>query len=592
MNFAWKISGEAGFGITTVGLAFSKICTRHDLQIFDYAEFPSLIRGGTTSYEISISNERIGTLKQYLDMLVCLRQDAFDQNKDRLTPHTIVLYDQDTVSVQGEFIQIPIPYREIRSRHKASQVMVNTISLGATIAILDWDLSSLESLLREEFGRKGEDVITHNYTLAKEGWDKAKQVIATVPELASRIADSLAQYPHITTHRQSTAMRTSLILSGNEAFALGSVVADCRAYYAYPMSPSSSVLTVLAAWAKDTGMIVRHVEDEIGVINEALGSSYVGIRSAVGTSGGGFALMVEAISYAGVAELPLVVYLAQRPGPATGLPTWTGQGDLLFAVHAGHGEFPKIVLAAGDAEELLMLSAEAYNLADVYQVPVIVISDKYLAESHLSIPRSSFDTLVSRYEVRRGKITSQTTQERYLRYQDTQDGISEYLIPGVQQGPYWQANSYEHLEDTHTTEDASEVIRQVNKRARKMDTYLTSGDYKAPQVIGDIEHASVIFVSYGSNKAPIIAAQEILGGVGVQSAYIHFTHLYPMKAEMIRPLFNRTGRYIFVENAHDGQFAKLIRQECAIDIENTLLRYDGRPHLAHEIASSVQHMIR
>ncbi len=588
MVFSWKISGEAGFGITTVGLTFSKICARHGLQIFDYAEFPSLIRGGFTNYEITVADTQIGTLKQELDMLVCLRQDAFDRDAHRLTANSIVIYDQDVVKVEGDFIPIPLPFKEIRTKHKAFQVMVNTISLGATLAILDWDITSFNTILEEDFGRKGQEIITHNITLAKEGWDHVKGLCAQSAELRQRVTDFISRQELLRGRAQALPERRSLLLSGNEAFSLASVVADCRAYFAYPMSPSSSVLTNLAAWAVQTKMVVRHVEDEIAVVSEALGSSFAGVRSSVGTSGGGFALMVESISYAGVAELPLVVYLAQRPGPATGLPTWTGQGDLLFAVHGGHGEFPKVVLAPGDVEEMIELAAHAYNVADVYQIPVIVISDKFLAESHATVDKKWFDTFASSYTVRRGKIVSKTEQIPYLRYKDSPDGISEYLIPGLQDGPFWQANSYEHLEDTHTTEDGPEVVKQVDKRTRKIHTYLTSSDFALPKVFGDLDAASVIFVSFGSNKAPIRYAQQILETEGKKTAYLHFTHLFPLDEIRIRPYFNKNAKYVLVENNHDTQFGKLLRAECGIRLENRLFKYDGRPFFAHEIVNYIK----
>lgn len=590
MIFSWKISGEAGFGITTVGLTFSKICARHGLQVYDYAEFPSLIRGGFTNFEITVSDEGVSALQQKLDMLVCLRQDGFDRDAHRLTANSIVIYDQDTVKVAGDFIQIPMPYKAIRAKHKAFQVMINTISFGATLAILDWDISSFNEILEEEFGRKGQEVIQHNITLAQEGWDHVKNLIAQDEVLRNRIESATGPKALLGAHAHKQSEIKSLIPTGNEAFALASVVADCRGYFAYPMSPASSVLSVLAGWAKDTKMVVRHVEDEIAAISEAIGSAFAGVRSSVGTSGGGFALMVETISYAGVAEIPLVIYLAQRPGPATGLPTWTGQGDLLFAVHAGHGEFPKIVLAPGDAQEMIELTLQAYNLADIYQVPVIILSDKHLAESHTTIDRSWLKNISDSYVVQRGKIVSHTTQIPYLRYKDSPDGISEYLIPGIQKGAFWQANSYEHLEDTHTTEEAPEVIRQVDKRNRKIDTYLASSDYMQPKVFGDIATAKTIFVSYGSNKGAIQYAQRLLKEKSVNTAYIHFTHLYPLSEKSVRPLFEQQATYVLVENDNSGQFGQLLREQCGITIEHKLLKYDGRPIFAHEIASYVQNL--
>lgn len=593
MHYSWKISGEAGFGITTVGLTFSKICARHGLHVFDYAEFPSLIRGGFTTYEVTLSTNNIGSLKETLDMLVCLRQDGFDRDKHRLTPRSVVLFDQDTVKVEGGFIQIPLPLKSLRTKHKAFQVMVNTISLGATLALNRWNIQTFYSILEEEFGRKGQDIIDHNKILAQEGWDYVIELVAKDRELQKKLASSIHANSIISSHSKPLPQKQLLLMTGNEAFSLASVVADCRGYFAYPMSPASTVLTTLASWAKHTKMVVRHVEDEIAVISEALGCAYAGVRSSVGTSGGGFALMVESLSYAGVAEIPLVVYVAQRPGPATGLPTWTGQGDLLFAVHAGHGEFPKIVLAAGDIQEMIEITTKAYDLADTYQVPVVVLADKLVAESHATIDNLWFKELAKKHAPKRGKLVMHTDQNPYLRYKDSPDGISEYLIPGIQKGHFWQANSYEHFEDSHTTEDAEEVVKQVEKRARKLTTYLNSSDYQPPQVFGDIQQASVIFVSYGSNKKAILRAQTMLQDENIHNAYIHFTHLYPLSKTLVKPLFDASGTYVLIENNSEGQLDRLLKSECNIDqITHKLLKYDGRPIFAHEIVTFTKNLIQ
>lgn len=293
--------------------------------------------------------------------------------------------------------------------------------------------------------------------------------------------------------------------------------------------------------------------------------------------------MVEALSYAGVAELPLVTYLVQRPGPATGLPTWTGQGDLLFAVHAGHGEFMKVVLAAGDNEEMIELSSQAYNISDVFQTPVIAIADKLLGESYSSVDKSWFDKANSEYKEDRGQIKTQVDTP-YLRYKDTNSGISDFLIPGIQKDIFWQANSYEHIEDSHTTEDAGETVKQVDKRARKIKTYLDSQYFKLPKIFGDIENSEVTFVSYGTNKHTILSAMKELDLLGVKTSFIHFTHLYPLDQEKIKSVLSKPKRIIFVENGSVGQLSKLLSQEgCLSKSFESILRYDGRPILQSEI---------
>ena len=347
------------------------------------------------------------------------------------------------------------------------------------------------------------------------------------------------------------------------------------------MTPSSGVLTSLAGWGSKTGMVVRHSEDEIAVINSALGASFAGVRSAVGTSGGGFALMVEAVSMAGITELPLVIFISQRPGPATGMPTWTEQGDLLFSVHAGHGEFQKIVLAPGDQQEMIEMTVRAFDLADIYQLPVIVLSDMLLSESHATVPYPEIKQLVETYKPKRGKLVV-TADASYKRYAISDDGISPRLIPG-QDGLYYQANSYEHLEDGHTTESDVERIKQVEKRARKWSTYLQN-DFVLPRIYGDLGKAETVFVGWGSTKGVALETIKQKQLQGRKAAYIHFTSLYPLDEKKITELFaDIQEKCVLVENNATSQLGKLLRMETGVTIERKLNRFDGRPLTADQL---------
>ncbi len=589
MHYTWKLSGEAGFGITTIGYAFTRLCTRLGFYAFDYSEFPSLIRGGFTSHELVFSDHPVATIKKEIDLLIALKQDNFDRDAHRLTPNSIVLYDDQEVNVSCDCISIPMPYRAIKLKHKAYQVMVNTVSIGATYALFGWDFTQVQEMIKEDFAKKGQAVIDFNEALAMEGFEYIQKLITDNGKLKTFTQNLRNRLKPLSTKKEK------LVMTGNDGFAYGSVMAGAGAYTAYPMSPSSSVLATLAAWQPKTGMIVRHVEDEISAINQALAFSYVGVRAATGTSGGGFALMVEGVSYAGIAEMPLVIFIAQRPGPATGLPTWTAQADLLCAVHAGHGEFPKIVLAPGDMQEMIELTTKAYDLADIYQTPVIILSDKLLSESHESVDLEIVRKIQTEYVPNRGKIVSQTNQSPYLRYRDSSDGISELLIPGVQSPHHWQANSYEHLEDTHTTEVASEVVKQTDKRARKQRVYLGDEDYlgeryvgfEMPNQYGELT-ASTVLVCWGGSKSVVCAAQAELARRGVATSAMHFTHVYPLSSK-VRDQFDQAKRYILVENNSEAQLGKVLRMELGIDVgrskEDCILKYDGRPLLIEDIVN-------
>lgn len=568
-DFTWLIGGEAGFGIMTTGVVFSKIATRSGYHIFDYVEYPSLIRGGHNTYEVHVSDTEVSHLNTTLDVLVCLNKETYEKHKNRLTTSSLVIFDQAEFEIKENINKIIVPFKKILSELKGLPIMKNTISLGASVGILGGDINELIKLISEQFEKKSDEVINFNKLFVQAGYDAVKK----------NYSDKVLNY---LVKKQG---EEKLVLTGNDAFSLGSVIADARVYAAYPMTPSSTVLTNLAAWQERVGMVVRHAEDEISVINTAIGSSFMGVRSAVGTSGGGFALMVESLSFAGITEIPIVVFIAQRPGPATGMPTWTEQGDLLFSIFSGHGEFPKIVLAPGDNEEMIELTAKAFNLADVYQLPVIVMSDMYLSESHKSVTKKFVDKFIAGYKTNRGKLINQITNNKYLRYKLSEDGISERLLPGTP-GYFYQANSYEHLEDGHTTEEAQSRIDQVDKRDRKWATYLRH-DFSMPKVYGNLEKSKTVFVSWGSTKGIVLQAQKLLKDKGADSAFIHFNHLYPLDKERILTFFKENKNYFLVENNSWGQLGRLLTMETGVEIKNKILRYDGRPITAEEIVKKL-----
>ncbi|MFA6533130.1 MAG: 2-oxoacid:acceptor oxidoreductase subunit alpha [Patescibacteria group bacterium] len=573
-DFTWLIGGEAGFGIMTTGLVFSKIAARSGYHIFDYFEYPSLIRGGHNACEAHVSDVEVSYLSPTIDVLVCLNKETYEKHRARLTPKSLVVFDQDEFEIKEDVKKIVVPFKKILSDLKGQPVMKNTIALGASIGLLKGDINELIKIISEQFAKKGENVINFNKQFVQAGFDAINK----------NHSGSILNY----LVKKSDGEK--LVLTGNDAFSLGSVIADARVYVAYPMTPSSTVLTDLAAWQEKVGIVVRHAEDEISVINTAIGSSFAGVRSAVGTSGGGFALMVESVSFSGITEIPIVVFIAQRPGPATGMPTWTEQGDLLFSVFSGHGEFPKIILAPGDNEEMIELAAKAYNLADIYQMPVIVMSDMYLSESHKSVSKKFVDDFIANYKVNRGKLfgqdkISKIKSKKYLRYKIEDDGISERLIPGTP-GYFYQANSYEHVEDGHTTEEAQPRIDQVDKRARKWTTYLKN-DFATPKIYGDLDKSEIVFVSWGSTKGIVLQAQKLLKSKGTNSAFIHFNHMYPLDKEKILSLFKQNKKYILVENNSWGQFGKLLTMETGFQIKEKILRYDGRPITPEQIVSKL-----
>jgi 2-oxoglutarate ferredoxin oxidoreductase subunit alpha len=466
--------------------------------------------------------------------------------------------------------------KKIVAENKGLKIMENTVALGAAMALFDLPFESLHSVIRDIFGgKKGQEIVEENRKAAQAGYDYVKQ-----------------QQYHLTasekTKTEDTDKRDLALIAGNESVGMGAIAAGCQFYAAYPMSPSSSLLHYVAAKAGKTGMVVRHAEDEIAVINEVIGASFAGVRTMLGTSGGGFALMVEGVSFAGISESALVIFIAQRPGPATGLPTWQEQGDLQFVIRAGHGEFPKIVLAAGDAMDAFALTVEAFNLADMYQTPVFVLSDKYLAESHMSVPADK----MKNYEVKRerGKWVQDGTDAEittFPRYKDEEDGISARMRPGTK-GYYYQLNSYEHSDDGHTTEDAHERVKQVNKRNRKLLTYLAR-HFQMPKLYGP-EQADVTIVAWGTTKLPVmdLFAREGNTIEGKTVNLLHFTHMWPLDGGRVHEELMKHKQLVLIENNSTAQLGQLIRQETGVLIEKRLLKYDGRPIYPDEIKEFIK----
>ena len=391
-----KIGGEAGFGIMTTGLLLGKIATRSGYHAFEYSEYPSLIRGGHNVIEVRISDSEIYSQKSKVDILLCLNLETFNLHASEVKDGGVIVYDEEKIAqdkikkTAGNISFVHVPFNRILQEQKLPTVMLNNIALGVLMHLLGADLEILNNLIEENFARKSREIIDKNQTAAKVGFEVSQK--------------SLPQGSSVKLTPLKDAL-PKMYISGNEMIGLASIAAGCRFYVAYPMTPTSAVLHYLAAKSGNSGMVVKHAEDEISVINMALGSAFAGVRSMVGTSGGGFALMVESVSLAGITETPIVIVMGQRPGPATGMPTWTEQGDLLFILHSGHGEFPKILLAPGDMEEVYKLTLEAFNLADKYQTPVFIIVDKYIQEGHQSVDKSKISEF--KYPVDRGKLLSQ-----------------------------------------------------------------------------------------------------------------------------------------------------------------------------------------
>lgn len=578
-HFTLKIGGPAGFGIKSTGLMFAKACFRGGLRVFDFVEYPSLIRGGHNTYSVTTSTEPIYTVDEGVDILIALDELTINEHHTELTRDAGILYDTDTVSFDAKLCAnphvycFPVPMLKIAMDAGGTKQMINMAALGATVAIADYDINVLLSLIHQQFTKKGDAVVRMNQTIAQNAYTYAKEKFPP-------------SFPHKIEKIASAGRR--LYLTGNEAIALGAIAGGVKSYIAYPMTPSSTILHSMVALEREYDLLVKQPEDELAAINMAIGSAQAGARTMVGTSGGGFSLMAEALGLAALTETPLVIAEVQRPGPSTGLPTWTEQGDMQFVMHASQGDFPRCVLVPGDTEEAFYLTAHAQSLAEKYQMQIIILSDKHLSESGYTTPY--FD--LKKVSIDRGKLVSDAELSRnknFKRYAITPDGISPRSIPG-QKGGLFLANSDEHDEYGYSDETAENRIAQVDKRERKV--ILLAKELPRAKMYGP-KNAKRTLISTGSTKNAILEALEILKQTG--DASTNFLQLYSLTPfvdeKTLHALLKDESKVtVIIENNKKGQLGNIIREATGFSSDYSLLKYDGRQFFPSEIVRALKKM--
>ena len=565
-----KIVGPAGFGIKVTGITIAKVFTRLGLNVFAYTEYPSLIRGGHNTYQIDVSKDKIHSSNQKCNILIALTKEAIEKEKDNIEAEGLVICDK-SIDESGLNLRsvkvIKTPLKE-SAKFAGSELMKNTVAVGVLLSLLNLPIKRLNDVLVDMFADKKE-VIKNNKVAAKAGYDWTEQF----KKKEDHDFDKFSKIVSV-----SSKNSKNLLMTGNQACAMGVIASGCQMYVAYPMTPSTDILHILEAKQKETGMLVHQPEDEISGIHVALGSSFTGARSAIGTSGGGFALMSEGFSLSGMTETPLLIFEVMRPAPATGNPTWSDQGDLGYVVNAGHGEFAKIVITPGTPEQSFDLVQHAFNLADKYQTPVVILSDKHLGESSFTISKEVFDEVD---RVDRGKIVKSVkqAQELFMRYKLEKDGISARTIPGIQNGEYI-ANSDEHDEHGYSDESSKVRIQQTDKRMKKLDEI--KKDIPLPKLYGP-KTASKTLVCWGSSFG---ACKDTVDN-NKNLNLINFEYVYPMPNNLDKFL-KKFKKLILVEQNKTGQLGKLIRQETGIEIKDKILKYDSRPFWSDEISKEIK----
>ncbi len=571
-DFSWKVAGEAGHGILNAGLMFARTCMRAGLHVFATAEYPSLIRGGHNHLDVRVNEKKINAHTKHLCLLVALNMDAVTKHAHKVVPGGGIIYDGNELKLDPhDFPTIklyPMPLLEIANKC-GGRIMRNTVAMGATMGLVDLDLEIFNNVLRDNFGKKkGEKVANDNIIAAKAGYDFIKENFAR--DFKFKL--------------QPVKNSERIFISGNEAISVGAIKAGCKFFAAYPMTPASSVLHTMAAHERSYNIVVQHTEDEIAAINMVVGAAYAGVRAMTATSGGGFALMVEGFGLAGMTETPIVVVEAQRPGPATGMATHSGQADLRFVLHASTDEFPRIVIAPGDVDQCYYKTIEAFNLAEKYQMPVVILTDKYLGESFISTEEFSDDA-----KIERGKMLTEKELQggEYKRYTVTADGVSPRSIPG-QKGGEHVASSYEHDEYGFEREEEEIRIAMHDKRFRKMER--AAAEIKNPAVIGN-GYSDITIISWGSTKGPILDAMRMLEQDGIYANFLQVLYLSPFPAEQVTEVLSLARRTIIIENNKTSQLGGVIKEQTGLDIQHKLLKYDGRPFSPEEIYQEIKRVV-
>ncbi len=574
-TFAVSIGGAAGQGVATPGNIFARIFARRGLHLNAYNAYQSIIRGGHTFLTIRTGPEQVTSFGDKIDLLIPLNQDTMDRHLGLLGPGAAVVYNGDAVKPgpAADGVQLcPLPVSELthNSRNKVEQ---NTLAVGAGLSMMGIGFQALADALTQQFKKKGDAIVAENVAVARAAYDYATSHF-----------QAFARPLPMTENRRA-------VLTGNMALGMGGAAAGVKFYCAYPMSPSTGVLHWMAAHARKAGIMVRQVEDEIGVINMAIGAAHAGVRAMCATSGGGFALMTEGLGMSAMIETPVVVIDVQRAGPSTGVPTKTEQGDLWQMLGAGHGDYPRVIVAPTDILDCFKIIPEIHNLADRFQCPGIVLGDLLLSEGTSSVDPAELDFNV---EIDRGELITSAPNNGangYKRYLFTESGVSPRAIPGVP-GHNHTAATDEHMEDGVLISDEftnpHKRRAMMEKRQRKVAGIEAA--VPPPELIGPAV-ADVTLIGWGSTDGVIKEAREILAEQGITANQLQIRWMVPLHGDAIVRILKNSRHTILIENNYSGQFARYLRSETSFVPDGHIRKYDGEPFMPHHIVDAVKEQL-
>ncbi|MFS0778603.1 2-oxoacid:acceptor oxidoreductase subunit alpha [Neobacillus sp. 3P2-tot-E-2] len=567
-QLSWKVGGQQGEGIESTGEIFAIALNRLGYYLYGYRHFSSRIKGGHTNNKIRVSTKEVRSISDDLDVLVAFDQETIDLNYKELHSKGVILADAKFTPKNPEDTQASlyaVPFTEIATELGTS-LMKNMVAIGATSAVLNLDIHVFEEVVQEIFGKKGAQVVAKNMDAIKAGYDyMKKQLVNGVEIMELEKADG----------------KKRMFMIGNDAIALGAVAAGCRFMAAYPITPASEIMEYLIKKLPALGGSVIQTEDEIAACTMAIGANYAGVRTITASAGPGLSLKMEAIGLSGITETPLVIVDTQRGGPSTGLPTKQEQSDLMAMIYGTHGEIPKIVMAPSTVEEAFYDTAEAFNLAEEYQCPVIILTDLQLSLGKQTVEPLSMDKV----EIRRGKLVTDEIPENenkgyFKRYEVTADGVSPRVIPGMKNGIH-HVTGVEHDETGKPSESAVNRIAQMDKRFRKIENLR----FNTP-VYKNVKHedADVLFVGFNSTRGVIEEAMVRLENDGLKVNHAQIRLIHPFPTDEVLQLVRSAKKVVVVENNATGQLANIMKMNVG-HAEKIIkhLKYDGNPFLPHEV---------
>lgn len=562
-EFSIVLCGEAGQGIQTVEQLFTKIVKSAGYNVFSTKEYMSRVRGGSNSTQLRISTESVCAYINRIDILIALSKDAIDHLGKRVSKQTIVIGEKDNVRNDSGLKTIEISFSH-HAKEIGNIVYSNTIAVGLLSALCNIDKKIIISQIGKYFSRKKKEIVKNNILAVEKGFNLGNELID-----AGKIKKKISQPKN---------QNNDILLNGTQAIALGAIAGGCNFVSSYPMSPSTGVLTFLSQQSNDFEIIVEQAEDEISAINMALGAWYAGARAMVTTSGGGYALMTEGVSLAGMIESPIVIHLAQRPAPATGLPTRTEQADLEHALYSSHGEFPKIIFAPATLQDGFFLTQKAFNLADKFQVPVYILTDQYFVDSYYNTPILDIKQISNNNYFEK-------TNKNYKRYKLTKNGISPRGVPGFGNGLVC-VDSDEHDEEGRITESMNTRTKMVDKRLRKFKEI--KKELEKPIFTGE-KNYKILVIGWGSTYHII---REALNKIKQKNlSFLHFKQIFPLHLDTLEYL-KKAEKTIIIENNATSQFSKLIKLQTGYDIHHKILQYNGMPFNVETVEKQIKNILK